>query len=101
MGAFVTRWDKEELRQEREKDGEKSHVKTPEHENTHREAMKAGDRVGRCATFRPHVNRSELVIFRSVIEITHIKTMGVGGVMLRGADAAGQPGSCSPRSPMG
>ena len=51
-GAFVTRWDKEELRQEREKDGEKSHVKTPEHENTHREAMKAGDRVGRCATFK-------------------------------------------------
>ena len=52
MGTFVTRWDKEELRQEREKDGEKSHVKTPEHENTHREAMKAGDRVGRCATFK-------------------------------------------------
>ena len=52
---------------------------------------------------RSHVNRSELVIFRSVIEITHMKTNGDqgvgGGAMERRGEAAGQPGSYSARSP--
>ena len=44
MRSFVTRWDKEKLIDRREKKtrGEDSHVETPEHENTHRKAVKAG-----------------------------------------------------------
>lgn len=42
MRSFVTRWDKEKLIDRREKKtGEDSHVGTPEHENTHRKAVKA------------------------------------------------------------